>query len=567
MSLDEGIDYFTTSFSNRKSKGVSLLKKKKMSGGVTELRDFVERRYRPTVLVFSTDGAETVCKKNSLTFIGLLKPFTDLTKDIHTRTTGDAYPLRQFGIRLTDFAGLKSNNDDIRAAWFTKLAKQFLDFGKPADRKKMSQWENSIEYLATQADKSRPGLSPNQMSGIVKELSSPLFQRFKEEYSRSCRFTPFDTFDHPVACILAVSSASPDAIAELKGLYTVHHQDFTAAAVDQQQLVYYVLIQDMSVTQKQSEVDKVFADMKAQFGAQICKLLQLNNNRTGGSESEVDPTKWLHPETMDEQNPSREGVARMLAANDETSLGTMMQSFIEQTLLSQLTRRIKGLHQAVSDKRQGRIGKMMGYWFGKQNDNQTKVTREGPLFVPDSYEMQLRKLGDLCFLLHDYETALGFYKTLKSELGTTPDNRANYQAACHEAIGMCSTLLRHRRDTDAYFDQAAQLYLRGRKSDYALRTRLFQYSLSKINRGHRSPEIIKLASQIEEKRPLYYGMFHEEAGLAYLYGNVCSIASFPCFFFLLLLVVERQQRQQQQQQQHSRVTVRFLVKFVNLHSR
>eukprot|EP01060_Flectonema_neradi_P034270 TRINITY_DN595_c0_g1_i4.p1 TRINITY_DN595_c0_g1~~TRINITY_DN595_c0_g1_i4.p1 ORF type:complete len:1871 (+),score=396.90 TRINITY_DN595_c0_g1_i4:294-5615(+) len=426
----------------------------------------------------------------------------------------------------------------MRVAWFTKLAKEFLDFNKPADRKKMSQWENTITYLATQPDRSRPSVSPAQMTEIVQELSSPLFQRFKEEYSRSCRFTPFDTYDHPVACLLAVSSASPDAIAELKGLYTVHHQDFTAAAVDQQQLIYYILIQDMSVPQRQSEVDKVFAEMKAQFGAQVCKLLQLNRNSSGGESLEVDPSKWMHPETMDEQTPAREGVAKMLSAADETALSTMMQSFIEQTLLSQMTRRIKGLHQTVSDKRQGKIGKMMGYWFGKQNDNQTKPNRDGPHFAPDSCEMQLRKLGDLCFLLHDYETALGFYKNLKSELGSTPDSRTNYQAACFEAMGMCSTLLRQRRDTDSWFDQGAQLYLRGRKPDCALRTRLFQYSLSKINRGHRSPEIIKLASQIEEKRPLYYGMFHEEAGLSYLYcgpGEASVSSKIRKFAFSLTL--------------------------------
>eukprot|EP00659_Diplonema_papillatum_P017728 gene17728-27284_t len=108
---------------------------------------------------------------------------------------------------------------------------------------------------------------------------------------------------------------------------------------------------------------------------------------------------------------------------------------------------------------------------------------------------------------------------LKSELSSQENRHLHtYQAAVHEGLGMCMAV-QQRRDADGTLDQAASLYMRGSRPDFALRVRLLQYSLAKPLRGYRSAEIMKKASQIDERKTLYCGMFTEEAGMSYLYNQ------------------------------------------------
>ena len=250
------------------------------------------------------------------------------------------------------------------------------------------------------------------MAKMVNELASPLMDRFQHDYSHACRFSCFDTYDHPVACILAASAGSSDVVAELKGLFTSQISVFSGAAVDNFQFMYYVLVYDVDAGVPQAQVDRSFSDMKTIFGPQSCKLLQINGNNTGTPQ--VNPAMWMQKPSIDVPQPlvKPEEVCIRISTPDEASLKTLMYDFMERGLLPHLMRRIKLLDQQVSEKRQGKIGKMMSYFLGnKGNDNPSnRQAKGGPHFSPDSCEMQMRKLADLCLFLRDYDSALSMYK-------------------------------------------------------------------------------------------------------------------------------------------------------------
>ncbi|ORX43881.1 hypothetical protein DM01DRAFT_1295694 [Hesseltinella vesiculosa] len=109
------------------------------------------------------------------------------------------------------------------------------------------------------------------------ESLTPWYSDFKHLVMNARGITEHSTFDHPVAVVIAISSANPDPMGTIMQLYNPNVPAFTLDKpfVDPNILRYYVLLHDpQQTTMDQSQL--VFDKMKKSFGLH-CHLLTLSS--------------------------------------------------------------------------------------------------------------------------------------------------------------------------------------------------------------------------------------------------------------------------------------------------
>ena len=76
----------------------------------------------------------------------------------------------------------------------------------------------------------------------------------------------------------------------------------------------------------------------------------------------------------------------------------------------------------------------------------------------ESYDVNMRKIADYSFLLHDYETALSNYRQLLTDYKNAKDT--GYLAGINEMVGLCYMLSGRSKDkdTEGYLDTALTNY-------------------------------------------------------------------------------------------------------------
>ena len=128
---------------------------------------------------------------------------------------------------------------------------------------------------------------------------SPLYLIYLRKLLSSASIVPYETFSHPVACLIAVSSRHPAPIEALRQLYanTSHEGKKIPAWMGTEYLRYYVLIHD----EENDDITKstaLFDLMKRHFGLH-CHLLRLRRSQCVMTDDEsirVPPCEWLSAE-------------------------------------------------------------------------------------------------------------------------------------------------------------------------------------------------------------------------------------------------------------------------------
>ena len=128
---------------------------------------------------------------------------------------------------------------------------------------------------------------------------SPLYLIYLRKLLSSASIVPYETFSHPVACLIAISSRHPAPIEALRQLYanTSHEGNKIPAWMGTDYLRYYVLIHD----EENDDITKstaLFDLMKRHFGLH-CHLLRLRRSQcvmTDDDSTRVPPCEWLSAE-------------------------------------------------------------------------------------------------------------------------------------------------------------------------------------------------------------------------------------------------------------------------------
>jgi len=116
------------------------------------------------------------------------------------------------------------------------------------------------------------------ISDTTDSTTSPFHLLYLRRLLSGLPMTPHETFSHPVACIMAVSSRHPDPIEEFRQLAvnTTTGVERLPQWVNNDYLRYYVLIHD----EEHDDVSRsttIYEQMKRHFGLH-CHLLRLRSN-------------------------------------------------------------------------------------------------------------------------------------------------------------------------------------------------------------------------------------------------------------------------------------------------
>lgn len=245
--------------------------------------------------------------------------------------------------------------------------------------------------------------------------------------------TPFETFSHPVAGILATSSRNDQPIETLSNMYKQSYDPSIPDYINKDYLRYYVLVHD-----DKDDIEKstaVFEKMKRYFGLH-CHLLRVK--RTTGENNEQQngesPSPSLHEEDV---NAIKLFVRELVTQSVMPFMERCVATWNDQVASSR--RGITGRFFSASKKYFSSSSRGTGSILSNANSGSfpfslpgTPASSQSPSPSPTpggrgnyntsngsySYltpEAQIRKLADFAFMLRDYKFAYTTYEMLKKD--------------------------------------------------------------------------------------------------------------------------------------------------------
>jgi len=266
------------------------------AGRPDEPRNLILRSFVPHVAIVASADTEEIVIAKGFTggLLELLRPFGESVPGKVTirDSVGASRSWEDFGIRftgMTDGLGVPlvpgRRSTEVRpegANGYRDGGRTSLNFSRTGGD--IGQIEEAVDrhlqYSELQPhDLVSDYLNHQNEPSHTDSSTSPFYTLYLRRLLSGLPMTPHETFAHPVACIIAISSRNPSPIEELRRLYgstnTGNHR--LPQWVNNEFLRYYVLIHD----EEHSDITKsnaLFEQMKRHFGLH-CHLLRLKSNQ------------------------------------------------------------------------------------------------------------------------------------------------------------------------------------------------------------------------------------------------------------------------------------------------
>ncbi|THF96411.1 hypothetical protein TEA_015437 [Camellia sinensis var. sinensis] len=447
----------------------------------------------PVVMVLRTNLVEETCQKNGLSLIQMLSPFCAFDNiDVPVRTASDQpYRLQKFKLRLF-YAS------DIRQPDVEELKKELL-------------------HSASQS-----------------ELIPSWFPFFNKELVRTVSFSDHEAFDHPVACLLVVSSKDEEPINRFVDLFNSDQLPslLSDGAMDPKILKYYLLLHD-NQDGTSEKTTKFLTEMRSTFGSNDCGLLCVNSSQDGLVEHQENP--WALHRT--ESSPNHR-LGCFLNIDDMDELQNVMQDLSSKHIIPHMEQKIRVLNQQVSATRRGFRNQIKNLWWRKGKED-TPDTQNGPMYTFSSIESQIRVLGDYAFMLRDYELALSNYRLLSTDYKI--DKVWKRYAGVQEMMGLTYFMLdQSSKDAEYCMENAFNTYLGGKgvirdisllmsgidafqeklgSSGQRIATRCGLWWVEMLKTRDQFKEAATVYFRISGEEPLHSAVMLEQASYCYLFAK------------------------------------------------
>ncbi len=254
--------------------------------GSEDIRSLIIRAFSPTIAVYASDDTDELVKNKGFKggFWELLRPFGETVtgKVIIRDSIGSSRAWEDYGVRFVDLKGLgrlPANRDSER---------------DPS----LAQIEEVLEQqLGTVEGSLGASLPSKDVLGFP--ATTPLAKLFLKQLLSSTSAAPHETFGHPVASVIAISSRNKAPLETLRQLYaeTNTGDKRLPGWVHQEYLRYYVLVHDEE-RDDITESTKLYDQMKRHFGLH-CHLLRLRSSQcvvTDDDSVQVPRCEWLSPQ-------------------------------------------------------------------------------------------------------------------------------------------------------------------------------------------------------------------------------------------------------------------------------
>lgn len=250
-----------------------------------DTRSLIVRSFSPVIGVYaSLDTDELVRQKGFKNgFCELIRPFGENVpgKLVVRDSVGSSRGWEDFGVRFVDLGEICRTPSDSNQGRTSSLG----------------QVETVLEKQLDLMDGSPSGsLLPQDLVGLSS--TSPLYKLYLRQLLSIGSASPFETFRHPVASVIAISSRNPDSLESLRQLYadTNNGPRKVPDWINPEYLRYYVLVHDED-RDDISVSTKLYDQMKRHFGLH-CHLLRLRSNQcvvTDDDSVQIPECEWLSP--------------------------------------------------------------------------------------------------------------------------------------------------------------------------------------------------------------------------------------------------------------------------------
>lgn len=278
-------------------------------------RHIIVRSFAPRVAVFASSDTEEFVRQKGFKdgLYSLLRPYGELLHGnvIIRDSVGGSRGWDDFGIRFINSQELqKDSAHRAGGGMVDQDAQNLVNGSQRVFEHTISSYSNetgaSIDkvldhylQIAGAAASEGQGKGHLNVEGTSYEpglRSSPFYPMYLRKLLSSKTIVPYETFSHPVACLIAVSSRHPAPIEALRQLYsnTCHGSNRIPAWMGTEYLRYYILIHD----EENDDITKstaLFDLMKRHFGLH-CHLLRLRRSQcvlTDYDSTRVPACEWL----------------------------------------------------------------------------------------------------------------------------------------------------------------------------------------------------------------------------------------------------------------------------------
>lgn len=454
----------------------------------------------PVVMVLRTPLVEESCRKNGLTFIQMLQPFCTFNDiDVPVRTASDQpYRLHQFKLRLHYASDIRQPNVEAAEERLRKVVTR-----------------------ASETDTTDLSSDPPPIDTLIKsaaaESHSSRFQIFNKELIGASSFSEHEAFDHPVACLLVVSSKDDRPTNTLVDLFNTNQFPslINDGAMDPKMIKHYLLIHD-NQDGPLEKASTIISEMRGTFGSSECRMLCINSAENGSVYRQDNPWSLYKPDPKLGQD-----LGCFLNVDDLDEMRDLMQELSSKHIIPHMEQKIRLLNQQVSATRRGFRNQIKNLWWRKGKED-TPDAPTGPMYTFSSIESQIRVLGDYAFMLRDYELALQNYRLLSTDYKI--DKAWKRYAGVQEMMGLTYFMLdQSRKDAEYCMENAFSTYLKLGASGQRNATRC----------GLWWTEMLKARDQYKEAAGVYFRISNEEpslhAAVMLEQASYCYLLSNPPF--------------------------------------
>ena len=455
------------------------------------LRQLVYRSFAPRIAVFSSPDTEEFIRGKGFDggLCALLRPYGENVqgKVIIRDSIGGSKGWEGFGVRFVYSQTLHQSSSNS-GGWDSNPRSPGSPFlSSPRVNSDPSQSiETSIKQYLLSTHRS-PDIAPTHHDSQAEaedntDLPASPYQHYLCKILSSSPPVPFETFSHPVACMVCVSSHNPAPIDTLRQLYaqTNPGNGRIPGWISTEYLRYYVLIHD----DENDDITKstaLFDLMKRHFGLH-CHLLRLKSSRCSVDDEDsvqVPSARWISAEEelavermkgswparprshkadanetdyTEESRPSES----FIAESDSAAIRGFLREMVVQSMVPFMETRVMTWNDQVASRRRGISGRFMslskrfaGFGGSKssssspaagQSSNSNFNAQEG--YYPNGTpEATMRQLADYAFMLRDWKLAYAIYDLLRSDYGH--DKAWQYHAAANEMAAVTSILNAH----------------------------------------------------------------------------------------------------------------------------
>ncbi|KAJ9473896.1 Trafficking protein particle complex III-specific subunit 85 [Pseudozyma hubeiensis] len=509
----------------------------------------------PRVAVLSSPDVDRVVQLNGIPDLPtLLRPFEFSVERLSVRTSQletricDQFPLRfdPYALFNSDAARAISSSQSQgapRPSAVGQSHEELLDrvnhliasnikkWDAQVPRTVSANWQSQPPNKQEENNDDREGDRRQALDKTLVELQrgsleqiAPWFAAVQQLVFGQRSIAKHESFGHPVAVLLAVSSASPDPMNDFAKLYEASSQASPFPAhpyINPDTLKYYVLIHDVRSSGEDLAGSKeILEQIKKTYGLHCC-LLAINS---ASSELTAAPAElaalWSpylpstptspvipSPSATPSVDPS---VAKLLDLEDVKRIKGFIRELTAQSIVPFMERYVQHMGDHLANSRKGLTNRFFGAsrkLFGGVTVGGSSADKSGSAaptgiatsggydpqheFYPHtSIEAQTRRLADFAFTIRDYKLAAAMYDLGRKDFAG--DKASRHAAGATEMFGLSHLMIMYTSrsapiDVDSYLSQAC-----------------YEYDVRSSSRGH-------VPASVEENHALRATLLYYEA--------------------------------------------------------